>query len=34
VRQIDRDHVVGRIGDGVGRMRLDTSSGDVRLLRQ
>jgi hypothetical protein len=26
--------VVGRIGDGVGRMRLDTSSGDVRLLRQ
>ena len=34
IRQVDRDHVVGRIGDGVGRMRLDTSSGDVRLLRQ
>jgi hypothetical protein len=34
VRQVERDHVVGRIGDGVGRMRLDTSSGDVRLLRQ
>ena len=34
VRQLDRDHVVGRIGDGAGRMRLDTSSGDVRLLRQ
>jgi len=26
--------VVGRIGDGAGRMRLETSSGDVRLLRQ
>ena len=34
VQRIDRDHLVGRIGDGVGRMRLDTSSGDVRLVRQ
>jgi putative component of toxin-antitoxin plasmid stabilization module len=34
VRQVQRDHLIGRIGDGVGRMRLDTGSGDVRLLRQ
>lgn len=34
VRQVERDHVVGRIGNGVGLMRLDTASGDVRLLRQ
>mgnify|MGYP001263479184 CR=1 FL=1 len=34
VQRIQRDHVVGRIGDGAGRMRLETSSGDVRLLRR
>ena len=28
-----RDHVVGRIGDGVGRVAIETGSGDVRLLR-
>ena len=34
VRQMERDRLVARIGDGAGRMRIDTSSGDVRLLRQ
>ena len=34
VRQVERDRLVGRIGDGLGRMRLDTGSGDVRLMRQ
>lgn len=28
-----RDHVVGRIGNGVGRVAIETGSGDVRLLR-
>lgn len=28
-----RDHVVGRIGDGMGRVAIETGSGDVRLLR-
>ena len=28
-----RDHVVGRLGDGVGRVAIETGSGDVRLLR-
>jgi lia operon protein LiaG len=28
-----RDHVVGRIGDGVGRVAIETGSGDVRLLK-
>jgi lia operon protein LiaG len=28
-----RDHLVGRIGNGVGRMAIETGSGDVRLLR-
>lgn len=28
-----RDHIVGRIGDGVGRVSIETGSGDVRLLR-
>jgi len=28
-----RDHVVGRIGDGVGRVAIETGSGNVRLLR-
>ena len=34
VKRIDRDHLIGRIGNGAGRMRLGTSSGDVRLVRQ
>jgi hypothetical protein len=33
VRRIERDHLVGRIGDGNGRIKLDTGSGDVRLQR-
>ena len=28
-----RDHVVGRIGNGVGRVAIETGSGDVRLLK-
>jgi len=28
-----RDHVTGRIGDGVGRVAIETGSGDVRLLK-
>jgi lia operon protein LiaG len=28
-----RDHVVGRIGDGVGRVAIETGSGNVRLLK-
>jgi lia operon protein LiaG len=28
-----RDHVMGRIGDGVGRVAIETGSGDVRLLK-
>ena len=28
-----RDHMVGRIGDGVGRVAIETGSGDVRLLK-
>ncbi|HWB40620.1 MAG TPA: DUF4097 family beta strand repeat-containing protein [Gemmatimonadales bacterium] len=28
-----RDHIVGRIGDGVGRVAIETGSGDVRLLK-
>lgn len=33
VRRVEHDHLVGRIGDGAGRIRLDTASGDVRLKR-
>lgn len=28
-----RDHIVGRIGQGAGRVAIETGSGDVRLLR-
>lgn len=28
-----RDHMVGRIGDGVGRVAIETGSGNVRLLK-
>ena len=31
---VEHDHVRGRIGDGVGRIRLDTGTGGVRLLRR
>lgn len=33
VRRVRRDHVTGRLGDGRGRIRIDTGSGSVRLLR-
>jgi len=29
-----RDHLVGRIGDGKGRITIETGSGDVRLLKR
>lgn len=33
VRRLERDHVTGQIGDGRGRITIETGSGDVRLLR-
>ena len=33
VTRHSRDHVVGRIGEGTGRVAIETGSGDVRLLR-
>lgn len=32
-RRVSRNHVVGRIGDGKGRIRLEAGSGSIRLLR-
>ncbi len=34
VTRHSRDHLVGRIGDGKGRIEMETGSGDVRLLRR
>jgi lia operon protein LiaG len=33
VTRHSRDHLVGRIGDGTGRVAIETGSGDVRLLK-
>jgi lia operon protein LiaG len=33
VRRLQRDHIEGRIGDGTGRLRVETGSGDVRLRK-
>ena len=33
VRSVRRDHVTGTLGDGRGRIRIDTGSGSVRLLK-
>lgn len=33
VRTVRRDHLIGRIGDGGGRIRIDTGSGSIRLVR-
>ena len=33
VTRHSRDHVVGQIGDGSGRVEIETGSGDVRLLK-
>lgn len=33
IRRHSRDHVRGQIGDGAGRIQIETGSGDVRLLR-
>ena len=33
IRRISRDHLEGSLGDGEGRIRIDTGSGRVRLLR-
>ena len=32
VRRARRDHMTGRIGDGRGSIRIDTGSGDIRLI--
>ncbi len=34
IRRASRDHVLGTIGDGRGRIRIDTGSGSVRLARR
>ncbi len=34
VRTVRRDHLIGRIGDGGGRIRIDTGSGSIRLIRR
>jgi lia operon protein LiaG len=34
VTRHSRDHVVGQIGDGTGRVAIETGSGDVRLLKR
>lgn len=34
LRVTRRDHIVGRVGDGRGRIHIDTGSGGVRLLRR
>lgn len=33
VRTVRRDHLIGTIGDGDGRIRIDTGSGSIRLVR-
>jgi lia operon protein LiaG len=33
VRRIERDHVTGTIGDGKGRLSVETGSGNVRLVK-
>lgn len=33
VHRFQRDHIEGRIGDGKGRLRVETGSGDVRLKK-
>jgi lia operon protein LiaG len=33
VRRIERDHVTGTLGDGKGRLSVETGSGNVRLQR-
>jgi hypothetical protein len=33
VRKLESDHVTGTIGDGRGRLRIDTGSGGVRLIK-
>jgi hypothetical protein len=33
VHRIQRDHIEGRMGDGKGRLRVETGSGDVALRK-
>jgi DUF4097 and DUF4098 domain-containing protein YvlB len=33
VRRVERDRIQGRIGDGAGRISVETGSGDIRLIR-
>jgi lia operon protein LiaG len=34
VTRREEDHIIGRIGDGRGKISIDTGSGDVRLVRE
>jgi lia operon protein LiaG len=33
VRRLERDHITGTIGDGKGRLSIETGSGNVRLVK-
>jgi hypothetical protein len=33
VTRMENDHLTGKIGDGRGRMKIETGSGGVRLVR-
>lgn len=33
VRRLESDHIVGTIGDGRGRLRIDTGSGSIKLIK-
>jgi DUF4097 and DUF4098 domain-containing protein YvlB len=33
VRRIEQDHITGTLGDGKGRLSVETGSGDVRLVK-
>lgn len=33
VRRLESDHVIGQIGDGKGRLRIDTGSGSIRIIK-
>ncbi len=33
VTRLESDHIIGKIGDGRGRMKIETGSGGVRLVK-
>jgi hypothetical protein len=33
VRRLEEDHITGTIGDGKGRLSVETGSGNVRLVK-